>query len=82
MRPQDIINQIVQFLQEIIKNENVDKLKLANSFMSSLYTNERYNKVKTSLDLQISDGEFYFAIHIQKDKDGNIIDFVIEKDDI
>lgn len=82
MFPDNIILQTVQFLQNIVKNENVNQIKLANSFLSSLYTNEKHSEIKTVLNFQISDGEFLFTVNINKDKDGNIIMFNIKKDNL
>lgn len=82
MRSERTIRHTIEFLQEILKDEHVNEIKLANSFISSLYTNEKFNEVKTSLVFQISDGDFLFTVNIKKDKDGNIIMFSIKKDDI
>lgn len=79
---ENIIRQTVQFLQDIVKNENVDKIKLANSFIGSMYTNEKYSDIKTVLNFQISDGNFIFTVNINKDEDGNIILFNIKKENI
>lgn len=82
MFPENIIRQTVEFLQEITKDENVDRIKLTNSFISSMYANDKHGDAKTVLNFQISDGTFVFTININKDEDGNIILFNIKKDDI
>lgn len=82
MCSENLILQTVQFLQNIVKNENVDQIKLAHSFISSIYTNEKHSEVKTVLNFQISDGDFLFSVNINKDEDGNILMFNIKKDDI
>lgn len=82
MRSENIVRQIIQLLQEIIKEENVDHIRLANSFISCMYTNDKYSNIKTVLNFQISDGNFVFAVNINKDEDGNIILFNIKKENI
>lgn len=82
MREQDLILRISQFLREIIQDENVDLLKLVESFKKGIYVNTKYGKIKTILNFQISDEEFLFTVNINKDEYGNIVMFNIKKDDL
>lgn len=82
MCSESIIKQTIEFLQDIVKDENIDEIILAESFVRSIYINEKHSKVKTVLNFQISDGNFVFAVNINKDEDGNIILFNMKKEDI
>ena len=82
MYDENVVKETVCLLQNIIKEENIDRLKMANSFISSMYANEKHSDIKTVLNFQISDGNFVFAVNINKDEDGNIILFNIKKENI
>lgn len=77
----ELIKEISIFLSEIINEEEVDFLRLAESFAYSYYANEKfsYNTTITALNYQISDGKFVFSLSIVKDQEGRIIDLEIQK---
>lgn len=79
---ENIFLQIAQFMQDLVQDENVDKMKLSKSFVIGYYNNEKHSEIKTILNFQISDGKFLFTVNINKDKDGNIIMLNIKKDDL
>lgn len=79
-----IYNQIVHFFQEILKDENINYMKLSKSFCGAVYANEKFrddinNDIGTKLKFEISDGNFTFTIEMAKDKEGNIVLFDINK---
>ncbi|MCM1232631.1 MAG: hypothetical protein NC489_21100 [Ruminococcus flavefaciens] len=82
MSKETIIMKTVEFLQNILDDENVNMLKAAESLICSIYVNEKYSKIKTIMNFQISDGEFFFSVNINKDQDGNIILFNVKKEDL
>lgn len=75
-----LMDSIIDFLKDVLDEKTINEIKLAKSFMKSYYNAEKHSKVSTVLNFQISDGDFFFSVNINKDKDGNVILFNIKKD--
>lgn len=75
-----LMENILNFLKDILEEETVNEIKLAESFRKSYYNAEKHSKVVTVLNFQISDGDFLFSVNINKDENGKVVLFNIKKD--